>query len=127
LSQSFVFQFSDAGGYAMVAAAGIEILGSDGLECTVYYTRANSELLLFNDAHTAWLGPITLGSPSSLQNGTCSITGTGASASGSGNVLTFTLPLTFKSAFVGNRTIYVQLTGGNGQYTSMQALGSWTP
>jgi hypothetical protein len=127
LSQSFVFQFSDSAGYASIAAAAIEFSGSDGLQCTVYYTQGNSELLLFNDAHSAWLGPIAMASPGSLQNTTCSITGKGASASGSGNVLTLTLRFTFTSAFTGSRTISVQLTGSNGQSTAIVPLGSWTP
>ena len=126
LSPTFTFQFSHPGGYAMVAAAAIRVAGTDGQDCTLYYTFPSSTLLLFNDTDTAWIGPVTPGSGSSLQNSRCSINVSGVTAKGSGTILTVTLPIVFRPVFTGARTLSVQLTATNGLSTALQQMGTWT-
>ena len=126
LSQTFSFQFSHPGGYAMVAAASIRFLGTDGRDCTFYYSQGGNSLYMFNDSDTVWQGPVTLGGSGALQNSRCVVSAAAVAAAGSGATLTFTLPIAFQSVFAGTRTVWVQLTGGNGLASSWQQMGSWT-
>ena len=126
LSQTFTFQFSHPGGSGMIAAAALLIAGSDGQDCTLYYVFPTSTVQMFNDSDTVWSNPVRVGSGNTLQNSRCSVNTAGTSISGSGTVLTLTVPVTFQQVFAGTRTLSVQLTGTNGLYTGLQQLGSWT-
>ena len=109
----------------MIAAAALLIAGSDGQDCTLYYVFPISTVQMFNDSDTVWSNPVRVGSGSTLQNSRCSVNTAGTSISGSGTVLTLTVPVTFQQVFAGTRTLSVQLTGTNGLYTGLQQLGSW--
>jgi hypothetical protein len=109
----------------MVAAASIRFLGTDGQDCTFYYSQGGNSLYMFNDSDTVWQGPVTLGGSGALQNSRCVVSAAGVAAAGSGATLTFTLPIAFQSVLAGTRTVWVQLTGGNGLASSWQQMGSW--
>jgi hypothetical protein len=68
-------------------------------------------LYLLKDTGTVWLGPLAPGSSSSPENSQCVVGGAGSSATASENDLTLRLAVTFKSAFGGTKTIYMQTTG----------------
>jgi hypothetical protein len=62
-----------------------------------------------------------------IENSQCQVIGTGSAVAYAPNTMTLTLNIIFKSAFVGNRVIYV--AGRNkaeANNTDWQALGTWT-
>jgi hypothetical protein len=125
-SQTFSFLFSDPDGAADLRYEFVLInqeLRSDG-GCVLHYD--GTRLWLVNDAGTIWLGPLTPGSASTLQNSQCVLGGAGSSISASGQNLTVTLALTFKPAFAGSKTIYMQAIDLSGLDTRLQPRGTWT-
>src|SRR5205085_6094278 len=93
--------YSDTVGYTSLSY--VHLLVNSSLNaanaCYVAYQRSSNTLILLNDAGTSWLGPITAGSAGTLQNSQCVLNGSGSSATGFGNSLTFTASLSFKSPF----------------------------
>jgi hypothetical protein len=82
--------------------------------------------LLLNDAASAWLGPMTLGTANSLQNSQCTINGANSWPSGFGQQLQLELSVSFKPAFAGAKNIYMQTQDLSGQATGWQIRGTWT-
>jgi hypothetical protein len=72
-----------------------------------------------------WQGPLALGSGGTLQNSQCTVSGSGSSATGSGNNLTVSLALGFKSSFAGAKNTYMQVAGTGGD-SGWQQKGTWT-
>jgi len=65
------------------------------------------------------------GAAGTIQNSQCSVSGTGSSAVASGNTLTLTLNLTFKSGLSGNRIVWVAgRDGAGGNNTDWQSMGT---
>jgi len=125
-SQTFSFLFSDPDGAADLRYEFVLInqdLRGNGA-CLLHYDGLR--LWLVNDAGTAWLGPIIPGDAATLQNSQCALGGAGSSVSTSGQNLTLNLALTFQSAFVGPKAIFMQAFDRSGLDTGMQQRGSWT-
>jgi hypothetical protein len=123
-SQTFTFTFSDARGYAAISSVSILVNSSLATAggCYVLYYRAANVLYLGNDAASGWLSPVVLGG-GSTQNNQCTIQAAGSSASGSGNDLTITLALQFRSTFAGAKNIYMEVYDGGD--SGWQQRGSW--
>jgi parallel beta-helix repeat protein len=95
-----------------------------GTPCHAVYF-ANNTIALINDAGTALVGPVTLGS-APVATGRCSI-GAGASRSISGNNLILNLPMTFSPAnFGGAKNVYVDVFDIHGAVTHWVRTGTWT-
>ncbi|MBI1791946.1 MAG: hypothetical protein HYR60_30840, partial [Acidobacteria bacterium] len=127
-AQTFVFTFSDGNGFADITRVNMNVnltLTSVG-GCYLEYTRATNTLLLANDAGDAWAASAVLGSAATLQNSRCSINAATASASGSGNLLTVSLPITFKPGFSGAKNLYLAALDSLSSFSGWQALGTWT-
>jgi YD repeat-containing protein len=97
--------------------------------CYLAYIASINTLVLIDDAGDAggpFAGSLVMnGSPGTIQNSQCSISGTGTSAVSSGNTLTLTLNITFKAAFAGNRIVWVAGRDTNsGNNTDWQAMGT---
>ena len=93
--------------------------------CLAYsYPRANA-LYLLNDAGSAFLGPITVGSSNSLSNSQCTISGSGSSTSTAGSNLTVNLAVSFTAGFAGSKNTKMQVQGFSGQ-SGWVVMGSWT-
>ncbi len=65
-----------------------------------------------------------LGSASTIQNTQCSISAAGSSFTGSGNNLTLNVALTFKSAYLGAKNVYMEVHDGID--SGWQTRGAWT-
>jgi hypothetical protein len=108
-SQTFSFVYSDPRGYAAITSLqtviNSSLSGSAG--CYLLYYPGANVFYLSNDAVTAWLGPVALGQPGSLQNSQCSVDAGSSSASGSGANLTVNLALSFKPTFGGAKNVYM--------------------
>ena len=128
LSQSFTVVFSDANGASDIASAGVFFNGvySTANGCYFEWRRATNTILLFRDSDSAYL-PVTPGNAAAVENANCSITGAGASVALAGSQLTLTVPVTFKSAFVGAKSAYAYAADGGGLTSGWQSVGSWTP
>lgn len=128
LSQSFTFTFSDTNGAADIAT--LYVLINTGLSlangCYMVVNRGANTISLFRDSDSAML-PVTPGSSTTVENASCSLTGTGASLSTSGNQLTLVIPVTFKQAFYGTRTLFASVTDAGNLSSGWQAAGTWTP
>ena len=89
-----------------------------------YYPRANT-LYLLNNAGSAFLSPITVGSANTLTNSQCTISGSSSSVSASGNNLTVNLSVTFAGGFAGAKTVKMHVEGFSGQ-SAWVPMGTWT-
>src|SRR5205814_1822625 len=70
---------------------------------------------------------MTPGTAGTLQNSQCSLNVGSSSVSGSGNNLTVTVAVTFKSSFAGQKNLYSIATDNNyAVYSSWKQLGVWT-
>ncbi|MBS1859906.1 MAG: SBBP repeat-containing protein, partial [Acidobacteria bacterium] len=125
-SQSFSFLVSDQAGVGDINTVSVLInsSASTSTACSVVYNRAANTLALLTDSGTAPASTITPGT-GSQQNNQCSLAGAGSAVSVSGNSLTLTLALSFRTGFAGGKTIYLASTGGAGS-TGWQSRGTWT-
>ncbi len=120
-SATFTVSFSDPNGWANIASAEI-LINTDRYAqsgCYVRYLPAGNSFQLINDAGTA-AGP--------LANSQCTLSG--ATASGAGNTLTVTLPLSFQPGFgspIAKKTIFLQATDAQGVTAPWLAMGIWYP
>ena len=125
-SQTVVFTFSDSKGYTAISSVSALVNGSltNVGGCYVLYYRASNVLYLANDAATAWQSPIVLGSSASTQNSQCTVQASGSSASGSGDVLTLNLAISFQTGFAGAKNVYLEAY--DGLDSGWVQKGSWT-
>ena len=126
-SQAFTASFTDGNGFADIT--GITFVINSGLNgsnaCYLSYNRAANTFYLFRDSDGAWQ-PLTPGASTSVTNNNCTLSGAALAASGAGNVLTLTMPLTFKPAFAGARNVYITVADGGGLSSGWITAGSWT-
>src|SRR5204863_254784 len=127
-SGSFQFVASDTAGYADLAAMEVIIAGSfsGSGSCYLRYDRAANRLWLVNDAGTQFTGPASVGVTGTLSNSQCSINAGGTTASGNGNALTVTVPITFASGFSGGKNVYLWAITAAGQSSGYAQRGTWT-
>jgi len=131
-SQSFMFSFSDAGGYQNFQVVDVLIANAlDGRHaCYVAFVPSSAtggSVYLVDDVGDAG-GPyqgLVLPGGVSISNSQCTINGTGSSVSGSGNNLVLTLNMTFSSAFSGNKVLYLSAQDKAGVNSGWHALGTW--
>jgi diaminopimelate epimerase len=126
-SQTFTFLFSDPAGYATISEAMFDIYSTSGTgpQCLGYYNAAANAVYLMNDAQNAWLGPLALNSTGSVQNSQCILNSAGSSVTGSGNNLSWVVPLTFEAAFDGTKAISLYAASGSLTSSWVQAA-TWT-
>jgi len=129
--QSFAAVLTDSKGAADFGVVNMLVNNFiDGRQaCYVAYAASANTLYLVDDTGDAggpFAGGMVLnGSAGTIQNSQCSISGAGSSAAMSGNTLTLTLNITFKSAFTGNRAIWVAgRDGAGGNNTDWQSLAT---
>ncbi len=115
--------FSDPKGWDNISDAQVLINSNLFPEggCYISYRPATGTFQLLNDSGTAWSGTV-------LSNSQCSLSG--ASASGTGNNLTLTLPVTFQAGFgsgIGKKNIFLQVTNAQGLVAPWLLMGVWYP
>ena len=136
VSQVFTGTYHDDNGWQDIAKASIRFYESylgQANACIVEFRPPSSQFLLLEDAGVNWLGPVTVGSVTPLQNSACAVNAATSSFSGNGNTLTVNVGLTFKPAFgsAGGREprktvcLYAKDTSGAGEEQS--CLGLWVP
>ena len=131
-TQTFVFSFYDGNGWQDFDVVNVLInssLNGQGA-CYLAYSRSVGVLYLENDAGSGLLPGLVLNGSGSTANSQCTISGAGSSVTGSGNILTLTLNITFAtgnpgSAFAGNKVIYMAARDVAADNSGWQTLGSW--
>jgi Chitobiase/beta-hexosaminidase C-terminal domain len=126
-AQTFTYSISDVNGYKYIGLVDIILNSSfsDANACFLQYWPSANYIYLFNNAGTSATSAY-FGSSGTLSNSQCSIDLSAASMSGSGNNLSFSLPLTFTSSFDGPQNHYVQVADHAQNYTSGGPYGTWT-
>ena len=127
-SQTFRFLFRDFDGAAdlqwVFALFDTALSGANA--CYLRFRRSENALWLRNDANNNWLGPVTVGSSGTVENTQCTLAASGSSAVATGATLQLDVAVTFKSAFVGNKNIYLYATDNGGQVSGWHQRGTWT-
>jgi len=96
--------------------------------CWVYYYPPTNSLYMRNDAGTAFLGPVTIGTTgATLTNSQCTLDAGASSVTTNGNQLTLNAVLTFSASFTGSKNVYMSVTGFSGQGVPFTLEGTWTP
>jgi len=127
-TQTFNFQYSSANGFGYITQS-FQVMNSTvsfANSCSTNYVQGSNAILLRNDADNGWIGPATLGSATTLQNSQCSVNVGQSSASGSGNVLTVNLALSFKPGFAGAKNQYALVYDQGGNNSGFQQVGAFT-
>jgi len=126
-SQIFTFTVADPDGVKNLFGMMILISGTgySTNACAVYFGRANGNIALANDAGV-YMSAGYLGTAVTLQNSQCSLALAGATTSVSGANLNLTLPITFKSAFRGTKTVFLYTQDTAGVSAGWDARGTWT-
>jgi hypothetical protein len=131
ISDTYTFTFSDTNGWADLRIMDVLINGSINAVRSCYFAfvpsgATSGQIYLVDDAGQAG-GPysaVSLPGSGTAQNSQCTISGAGASISGSGNALTLTLPITFNQSFAGERLFYLAALGSGNTNSGWQAAGS---
>ena len=131
VNQTFAFVVSDSKGAAAISAVSV-IIGTTlapARNCYLVYYPGSRLLYLMNDAGAGWLGPISPGTNTSLQNSQCGVNAASTSITGSGsnlnaNNLSVNLALSFLPAFGGPKNVYMNAT--DTVDSGWQQLGTWT-
>ena len=94
--------------------------------CYVAYYRPGNQLYLYPDnGDGAQATNIVLTGSNTISNSQCTVSAQGANVQSSGNTLTVTLPITFKTAFAGYKGVWLAAQTMGGAQTSLwQALGA---
>jgi hypothetical protein len=130
LTQTYIFNFADTNGWQDLAVLNILVNSAiDGRHaCYIAYVPAGAStgaVDLVDDAGDAG-GPYSafmIPGTGTASNSQCSIAGTGATVTASGNNLTLTLPITFTTAFAGNQIVFLAARS-NTQNSGWQAVGT---
>ena len=96
--------------------------------CYVYYQPKGNHLYLANDAGNIWMTPaLTPGVAGTASNSQCTLNAGLSSVATAGNDLTLNVALTFNSAVVGSRNVYLYTAERSGQNSGWVTKGTWTP
>jgi len=93
--------------------------------CFIHFDRASNAFFLLKDDASGWFGLLG-GTAGQVANSQCVLSGTGSGGRASGDTLTVTYNLQFKSGFAGSRQIYMQAVDNTGVIQSWKQMGSWT-
>jgi len=129
-SATYTFTFTDTSGWQDIGVVNILINKAiDGRNACylalVPSGPSSASVYLVDDAGDAagpYAGTVLPGS-GTVSNSQCTAGGAGSVVNGSGNTLTVTLPISFNSAFSGNRVVYLAARN-NGRNSDWQAMGT---
>lgn len=124
---SWTATFSDPAGVSALASTTVLVntTASSNYGCQVTYSLASNQFALANDIASSGASLANPGG-GTVQNGQCSLNGSGSYVTKSGNTLTMVISLTFQPGFTGNDTVYLYAADVNGNGTGLVASGTWT-
>ncbi len=97
---TFVLKYTDLNGIENMGVA-FMLNTSVWIYGGCYVSYSNNQLTVYKDDPQQWSAPVTLGSSQTQASNQCTIYGTGASATVSGNTLTLTVPLVLNPGWTG--------------------------
>ena len=124
-SQVFSVTVADANGAADLNYV-LFLVGELPGACYAMYNLSVGQILLANDAGTAWLAPIAAGSAATVSNSRCTLNAAGSFFTASGVNLTANFSLSFNNGFGGSRHLYAWAANLSGLNTGWQTMGVWT-
>ena len=96
--------------------------------CYVYYQPQGNHLYLSTNAGAAWMTPaLTPGVAGTVSNSECTLNAGSSSVTMAGDNLTLKVNLSFNSAFVDFRGVYLYAAGFSGLSSGWVEEGTWTP
>ncbi len=123
---SITYRDATAGGNVQASQVLINSALDGGNACYMGFDNASNVLYLLTNAGNDLLVPgiVPGGASGFTENSQCRVDAVGSARSISGNTLTLTVKLTFKTPFNGRKIVYggVQTTGGN---SGWHAMGAW--
>ncbi|MEZ5402623.1 MAG: BACON domain-containing protein [Bryobacteraceae bacterium] len=121
---NYTFSFSDSEGWQDLEV--VNILVNDFLDgrnaCYLAYHRPSNVLYLVNNAGSALLPGMVVGSGGSLVNNQCTVLGPGLAVTGSGSKLTLHVSILF--TFPGNRIVYLAARDSAGRNSGWRPVGT---
>ncbi|MGD0616800.1 MAG: hypothetical protein ABSB67_03975 [Bryobacteraceae bacterium] len=84
-----------------------------------------SDVYLMNDANTAWLNPVKLGTAVVAENSRCTVNGTASSVRAEGKTRTVTMEFSFKAPMAGENTISLAADDSQGAISPWRPVGTW--
>ncbi len=126
--QLFTTHFSDANGWTDLYLCHFLIGTSTNQSTSVFlqYNPDTNVLSLRKDDGTGWLGSGTPGEARSISSGRVTLNLAQCSASRSGNDVSVTWALAFKSTFVGTKNLYLKCKDDSGLIDDFSIKGTWT-
>jgi hypothetical protein len=125
-SQTFSFVTSDPNGAADLARTHISFNSTTNAAAYCYMVVSSTGVQILSDVTQTWLGPVAVGSASTVENSYCRVNGTGSSIQNVGNNRTLNLQVTFKAAFTGSLNVYVAAEDSAGLTSGWVRAGGWT-
>lgn len=123
-TEVFTFRFRDPDGYQDIAFE--TLLFNDSLSaangCYLYHQGASIQLA--DDAGTDWMGPVSLGTPSVLENSRCRVNALTSSVAVRGVELAVSLDLTFLEGFDGIQLVWGYAEDGSTD-SGARRIGRW--
>jgi len=124
LVQTFSFTYSVPKGLADANVL-FNTAASGQSACWFNYSPSGNSLSLASDNASSW-SYATLGSSVTLQNSQCSLQAGTATYVASGTNVTLKLTVTFKTAFAGQKNIYLRAQDLTGVIGGFVQMGSWS-
>lgn len=126
-SQTFRAQYTADLGASTITTASLLLNTSAQTAggCAVVYDRAQNRFTLLTDAGGSSGTSFAPGASGTSENSQCVFNAVSSAASLADKTLTLDISLTFKVAFVGAKTIFLQSANSSGS-SGWQSLGSWT-
>ena len=127
VTQSFVFAYSDSEGVAAdLKGARVRFTGPSGAQCLIDYNAITNRVRLMSDDLVTWSNTFAPGTVKTINNSQCSLDVGQSSATPSGNDLSLTLRITFKTALQGANTVAMRAISIVGTTTGFVNRGTWT-
>jgi hypothetical protein len=125
--QIFQFKSSDPNGAGDIYYAQFNFSNPMGAvnSCYIHHDPATNAFYLLNDDASGWFGLI--GGTGKVSNSQCLLDGVGTGSTKSGNDLTTTLNLSFRSSFTGSKNVYLYTADKEDNATGWVQIGTWTP
>jgi hypothetical protein len=121
--RAFTFTVSDPDGNADIRDMQIILDWDFSSRCHLYF-NASDALLLETDGG-GWSAGVYLGTPQSATNSNCTVYGAGSSATRSGNNLSLTVDVEFKTQFSGMKRLHLVTSDKVGTVVGWNAMGTW--
>ena len=126
-SQTFAFVFSDPASWTNLTSGEV-LINPDQVTsnaCYIHWDAASNSLSLRDDAGDSWLGPVPLGTSTTLGNSQCVLSPGSASLKGAGASATLSLTVNFTNRYAGGaKNIYMQAQSANAA-AGWQQTGTW--